>query len=75
MKKVAIQADTVDDMQRGTIYGPTRFGPFSRVVSKAVSIFAVEGPPEPAIKPVRGFDTSSSPRPASAMACSMASTA
>ena len=52
-----------------------RFGPFSRVISAACTRFAVEGPPEPAINPVRGFDISLSSRPESDIACSIDNTA
>src|SRR3954468_24450116 len=56
----------------GTANGPTRLGPFSRVMSAAATMALVEGPPEPTIRPVRSLETSSSERPLSAMACSMA---
>ena len=65
-------AATVLDMVRGTMYGPTRRAPFSRSVSAASTVLAVEAPPEPATSPVRGFEISTSVRPASAMASAMA---
>lgn len=52
---VARQADTVLPMVRVTRYGPMRLTPFSRRVSMASIWFRVEAPPEPAIRPVRGW--------------------
>ena len=51
-----------------TQYGPTRFTPFSRMMSAASTWFDDEAPPEPAMMPVRSFETSASVSPASAMA-------
>ena len=59
LKGVARQAETVEDMQRVTMKGPMRFGlPFSITVWWASKRFFVEGPPEPAMRPVRGLETS-----------------
>ena len=70
---VARQADTVEDMQRVTMKGPMRLGlPFSMTMRCASNMFFVDGPPEPAMSPVRSFDTSESSRPASAIACCIA---
>jgi len=44
-------------MAAGTAKGPTRFGPFSRVVSAEPTIVRVDGPPDPMISPVRSFLT------------------
>ena len=63
---------SMDDMTAGTAKGPTRFGPFSRVVSAAATRVLVDGPPEPMMRPVRSFFTSFSSSPESAMACCMA---
>ena len=53
--------------------GPMRLGlPFSITVRCASNMLRVEGPPEPAIRPVRSFDTSASSSPASAIACCIA---
>jgi hypothetical protein len=60
-------------MHFGTAKGPIRLvAPVFSTVWCAVSMAEVDGPPEPAIRPVIGLTTSSSDRPASAMACSMA---
>ncbi len=69
---VAKVAEVGLDITRGTIYGPTRLGPFPRAMSKAAIMFDVDGPPEPTIRPVLGPLTSPGSRPASAIACSMA---
>ena len=70
---VARQAETVEDMPRVTMNGPIRFGlPFSITVRCASKRFLVDGPPEPAISPVRSLETSLSSRPQSAIACCMA---
>ena len=70
---MARQAETVEHMQRVTMNGPMRFGlPFSSTVRCASNRLRVDGPPEPAIRPVRSFETSRSSRPASAIACCMA---
>ena len=65
-------AELVDDITRGTMYGPTRFGPFSRAVSNASIMFWVDGPPEPMTRPVRGLLISRSSSPESAIASCMA---
>ena len=65
---VARQAEVVLDMQRGTMYGPTRFTPLVRIRSAASTWFCGEPPPEPTISPLRSFDTMLSGSPASAMA-------
>jgi hypothetical protein len=70
-KGVASVAELVLDMTAGTANGPTRLGPFSRVVSAAATRVLVEMPPEPMMSPVRSFFTSLSSRPESAMACCM----
>jgi len=70
---VARQAEFVDDMQRVTMNGPMRLGePFSTTALWARKKFEVDGPPEPMIRPVRGFETSESSSPLSAIACCMA---
>ena len=70
---VARQAEFVDDMQRVTMNGPMRLGaPFSMTVWWALKKFDVDGPPDPMMSPVRGFDTSSGARPLSSIACCMA---
>jgi hypothetical protein len=55
---VARQADTVLPMVRVTMKGPTRLMPLARRVSAAQTWLKLEAPPEPATRPVRGFDTS-----------------
>ena len=56
-------------MHFGTANGPTRLvAPVLSTDWRAVNIALVDGPPEPAITPVRGFDTWVSESPASAMA-------
>src|ERR1700721_3815989 len=72
LNQVASVADAVDDIAFGTANGPTRFGPLVRAVSAASTIARVDGPPEPMTMPVRSFEISDSSRPASRMACSMA---
>ena len=73
LKGVARQAETVEDMQRVTMNGPIRFGlPFSMTMRCASNRFRVEGPPEPAIRPLRSLETSLSSSPASAIACCIA---
>jgi hypothetical protein len=70
---VARQALLVEDMQRVTMNGPMRLGDFfSSTVRCALSMFLVDGPPEPMIRPVRSWLTSFGSSPLSAMACSMA---
>jgi hypothetical protein len=58
LKGVARQADTVLPMVRTCDHGPTRLMPFSRRVSAAQTWFALDAPPEPATRPVRGLETS-----------------
>ena len=72
LKALVRQADTVLLMVRGTMNGLSRLRPLSRMVSAVATTFSAEVPPEPMISPVRGSETSSSPRPASSMACCMA---
>ena len=74
LKKVAMQADTDELMHLGTINGPTLLGPFSLAISNDWSKFIVLGPPEPAISPVLGLETSSGESPESLIACSIEST-
>ncbi len=70
---VARQALTVEDMPRVTMNGPMRLGaPRSITVWNAACRLAVLGPPEPAIRPVRSFETSPGSSPESAIACSIA---
>ena len=70
---VARQAESVEDMPRVTMNGPMRFGlPFSITMRCASKRLRVDGPPEPAISPVRSLETSPSSSPASAIACSIA---
>ena len=64
--------EAVEDIAFGTANGPPRFGPFERVMSAASTSVRAEGPPEPMMMPVRSFEMSLSSRPASAMACSIA---
>ena len=52
----------------GTANGPTRRGPFSRVVWAAETITEVDGPPAPTMIPVRSLETSLSSSPLSAIA-------
>ena len=54
--------------------GPTLFGPFSLAISNDCSILAVLGPPDPAIRPVLGLETSSGVSHESLIACSIEST-
>ena len=54
---VANEADTVEHIVRGTIYGPTRRTPFSRTRSPVSICHCAEPPPDPAITPVRGAVT------------------
>jgi hypothetical protein len=72
LNQVESTAEGPELMALGTANGPIRLGPFSRVISAAWMMVAVEGPPAPTIRPVRSFETWSSPRPESAMAWSMA---
>src|SRR6185369_11556473 len=72
LNQVASVADAVDDIAFGTAKGPTRFGPFSLVVCAASTMVRVDGPPEPMMMPVRTLETSLSDKPASRIACSMA---
>ena len=63
-------------MALGTAKGPIRFGElFLRVISAARTISKEDGPPDPAIIPVRGCEIWSSLRPASSMASFMATAA
>jgi len=62
----------VEDIALGTAKGPTRFGPLARAMSAASTIARVEGPPDPMMMPVRACETSDSSRPASRIACSIA---
>src|SRR6202012_3387133 len=72
LNQVASAAEGPEHIALGTANGPTRLGPFSRVVSAAWTMARVEGPPSPTIRPVRSLETSASVRPESAIACSMA---
>ena len=73
LKAVDRFALTVEDMHFGTANGPIRLvAPVSRTTLCAVNSADVDGPPEPATRPVRGLLIWSSLRPASAMACCMA---
>jgi hypothetical protein len=65
-------AEAVDDIAFGTANGPTRFGPLLRAVSAASTTARVDGPPEPMMMPVRSLEMSFSSRPASRIACSIA---
>ncbi len=72
-KAVARFALTVEHIAFGTAKGPMRFvEPVESTDWCAARRAEVEGPPEPAIRPVRSWLTSASDSPASAMACSMA---
>jgi hypothetical protein len=64
-------ADTVLDMA-GHHERPDRLGPFSLAMIADWTMAPVVGPPEPATRPVRAFEISASPRPASAIASFMA---
>src|SRR5690606_11538019 len=71
--QVASVAEAVDDIAFGTAKGPMRFGElYFSVVSYASTMVLVEGPPEPMTMPVRSLLISASSRPASAIACCMA---
>ena len=60
-------------MAFGTANGPIRFGElFLRVISAARTISIADGPPDPAIIPVRSCETCSSESPASAIASCIA---
>src|SRR5499425_2321355 len=59
-------------MALGTAKGPTRFGLFVRARSAASTIARVDGPPDPMMMPVRAWEISSSSRPASRIAWSIA---
>jgi hypothetical protein len=72
LNQVESTADGPEDMPLGTANGPTRLGPFSRVMSAAWTMARVEGPPEPTISPTRSLWMSSWLSPASVSACSMA---
>src|SRR5579863_3518573 len=72
LNQVESVADAVDDIAFGTANGPTRFGPFIRAMSAASTMARVEGPPEPMTMPVRSLEISLSCKPASRIACSMA---
>ena len=66
-QQVASVAEAVDDIAFGTANGPTRLGPFVRVMSAASTMARADGPPEPMTMPVRGLETCSSDRPAISM--------
>jgi hypothetical protein len=72
LNQVASVAEAVDDIAFGTANGPTRFGPLVRAISALSTTARVDGPPEPMMMPVRSLETSVSSRPASRIACSMA---
>ena len=72
MNQVDSAAEGPELIALGTANGPTRLGPFSRVISAAWTMARVEGPPEPMIRPVRSWLISSGCRPESAIACSIA---
>ena len=72
LNQVERVADGPEHIALGTAKGPIRLTPLVLAVAAASTIDRVEGPPEPTTRPVRSLDTSFSPRPASAMACSMA---
>src|SRR6185437_12939024 len=72
LNQVASTADAVEDIALGTAKGPTRLGPFVRVVSAASTMARADGPPEPMMMPVRSLETSLSSTPESRIACSMA---
>jgi hypothetical protein len=72
LNQVASVAEAVEDIAFGTANGPTRFGPLLRVTSALSTMVRVEGPPDPIMMPVRSFETSVSSRPASRIACSIA---
>jgi hypothetical protein len=72
LNQVASVADAVDDIAFGTAKGPTRLGPFARVISAASTMARAEGPPEPMMMPVRSLEMSFSSTPESRIACSMA---
>ena len=65
-------ADGPELIALGTANGPIRLTPRVRAVSALSTMVRVEEPPEPTMMPVRSWDTSSGPRPESAIACSMA---
>ena len=69
LKGVARQAATVLPMVLVTPYGPILRTPRERSVSAAFTTLELEAPPDPAIRPVRTFETSPTSRPASAIAC------
>ena len=72
LNQVASVAEAAELIALGTANGPTRLGPLVRAVSAASTMARVDAPPEPTIRPVRSLETSSSSRPESAIACSMA---
>jgi hypothetical protein len=72
LNQVASVAEAVDDMALGTAKGPTRLGPFWRVMSAASTSVRVEGPPEPMMMPVFTLETSPGSSPESRIAWSMA---
>ena len=61
-------ADTVEPIHRVTWYGPTRRTPLLRKVSAASTWLADDAPPEPMMRPVRGWETCSGVSPAWAIA-------
>ena len=69
---MASVAEAVDDIAFGTAKGPTRLGPFSRVMSAESTMARADGPPEPMTMPVRSLEMSLSSTPESRIACSMA---
>src|SRR5436190_22309168 len=72
LNQVESVADGPELIALGTANGPTRLGPLVRAISAASTMARVEAPPDPTIRPVRSSETSVSPRPESAIACSMA---
>src|SRR5688572_17797051 len=72
LNQVASVADGPELMALGTANGPTRLGPFSLAVWAASTMARVDGPPAPTIRPTFSWLISSSEKPASAIACSMA---
>ena len=72
LNHVASAADGPEHIAFGTAKGPTRLGPLAFAVSAAATMALVEGPPSPAMIPVRSWLTSASDTPASAIASSQA---
>ena len=71
LKGVARHAATVLPIVLVTAYGPILRTPRARSASAALTMFALEAPPDPAMSPERTLDTSLSSRPASVIACCM----